>query len=135
MGSKEVSSFSFWLSNHDFWIPHPQKHAWMHLQPKRIIFSFTNPDFLKRPGSTIEGRDAEISCFWTNLLPEKMVFPYSSKAEIADLSHSAKLHPEDDLKTSPNVLTSSGRPHMVLYVMPRDASAAGRTWDVLSTSI
>ena len=34
-----------------------------------------------------------------------------------------------------NVLTSSGGPHMVHYVTSRDASAAGRPWDVLKTSI
>ena len=43
---------------------------------------------------------------------------------------------EDALRTYPkNVLTSIGRPHMVLYVTPRDASAAGRPWDILRTSI
>ena len=34
-----------------------------------------------------------------------------------------------------NVLTSSERPHMVLYVTPRESSAAGPPWDVLRTSI
>ena len=33
------------------------------------------------------------------------------------------------------VLTSSGRPHMVLYVTPTNLSAAGCPWDVLKTSI
>ena len=38
--------------------------------------------------------------------------------------HSVKLRPEDVLRTSPkNVLTFSGRPDMILYVAPRDASA------------
>ena len=31
--------------------------------------------------------------------------------------------------------TSLGRPHMVLYVTPRDVSSAGRPWDVLRMSI
>ena len=34
-----------------------------------------------------------------------------------------------------NILTSSGRPHMVLYVTPMDASVAGRPWDVLNRSV
>ena len=28
MDSKEVFPFIFWLSNHDLWIPHSQKHTW-----------------------------------------------------------------------------------------------------------
>ena len=34
-----------------------------------------------------------------------------------------------------NVVTSPGRPHMVLYIMLRDASAAERPWEVLRTSL
>ena len=34
-----------------------------------------------------------------------------------------------------NALTSSGRPHMVLYVTPKDASAVGRRCCVLRMSI
>ena len=48
----------------------------------------------------------------------------------------AKLRPKDILRTSPkNILTSPGRPHMVLYVTPRDTSLAGRPWDILKASI
>ena len=36
--------------------------------------------------------------------------------------------PEDVPK---NVLRSSGRPYIVLYVTPKDISAAGRPWDVI----
>ena len=50
-------------------------------------------------------------------------------------SHSAKIRRKDTLRTSPKIVrTSSGRPHMVLYVTPRDASLTGRPWDVLRTS-
>ena len=52
------------------------------------------------------------------------------------LTHSANLRPNDVQKTSPkNILTSSERPHMVLFVTPWDASVAGRPWDVPRTSI
>ena len=69
------------------------------------------------------------------------LFLKSSKAFSVSLSkskvtYSAKLRPADILRRSPkNVLMSSGRPHMVQYVTPKDASLAGRPWDVLRTSI
>lgn len=80
MGSKELFPFIIWLSNHDFWIPHPRKRAWVRLWGKRIIFSFTDPDFLKQLDSKIEGQETQTCCFWTNFLClEKWValFQYS----------------------------------------------------------
>ena len=60
----------------------------------------------------------------------------SGPLEIEDNIYSANLRPNDVQKTSPkNILTSSERPHMVLFVTPWDASAAGRPWDVPRTSI
>ena len=51
-------------------------------------------------------------------------------------SHSAKLCLEDILRRSlQNAIMSSGQPHMFLYEMWRDASLAGRPWDILMTSI
>ena len=54
----------------------------------------------------------------------------------AVINESAKLHPEDVLGSSPkNLLMSSRRLHIIIYVTPRDASLSVRPWDVLRTSI
>ena len=70
--------------------------------------------------------------FWKKNLRTLLVL-YGKGMEIA---HQAKLvsleRPEKPLR---DVMTSSGRPHVVLNVTLREVYAAGRPWDVLRTSI